>query len=149
MNEPIVTGSEKELASVGSSLAKYLNFGDIVFLEGELGVGKTTISRGILRGFGYEGVVVSPTYTLLELYELASHRVAHLDLYRITTAKDLEGIGFRDYLDGQTICLIEWPENGVGILPAPTLRIILEYAESGRIVRFLTSVGCLTSPLNI
>ena len=136
MNEHIVTGNEPELEAVGSELAKSLNFGDIIFLEGELGAGKTTVSRGILRGFGYWGIVASPTYTLLELYELTVHRVAHFDLYRITAAKDLEGIGFRDYLDGQTICLIEWPEKGTGFLPTPTLRIILEYVGVGRAVRF-------------
>jgi len=136
MSDPIVTGSEPELEAVGSALAKSLSFGDIIFLEGELGAGKTTVSRGILRGFGYQGIAVSPTYTLLELYELTAHRVVHLDLYRITAAIDLEGIGFRDYLDGQTICLIEWPENGAEFLPTPTLRIILEYAGAGRAVRF-------------
>ena len=143
MNESIVTDSEPELEAVGSTLVKSLNFGDVVFLEGELGAGKTTVSRGILRGFGYWGIVASPTYTLLELYELTAHRVAHFDLYRITTAKDLEGIGFRDYLDGQTICLIEWPENGAEFLPTPNLRIILEYAGMGRTVRFEPSIGRL------
>ena len=146
MNEHIVTGNEPELEAVGSELAKSLNFGDIIFLEGELGAGKTTVSRGILRGFGYRGIVASPTYTLLELYELTVHRVAHFDLYRITAAKDLEGIGFRDYLDGQTICLIEWPENGAGYLPVPTLRIILEYARVGRAIRFEPSIGHLNLP---
>jgi len=143
MNESIVTDSEPELEAVGSALAKSLNFGDIIFLEGELGAGKSTVSRGILRGFGYRGIVASPTYTLLELYDLTVHRVAHFDLYRITGAKDLEGIGFRDYLDGQTICLIEWPENGAAVLPAPNLRIILEYADAGRTVRFEPSIGRL------
>ena len=143
MNESIVTDSEPELEAVGSALAKSLNFGDIIFLEGELGAGKSTVSRGILRGFGYRGIVASPTYTLLELYDLTVHRVAHFDLYRITAAKDLEGIGFRDYLDGQTICLIEWPENGAAFLPAPHLRIILEYAGVGRTVRFESSIGRL------
>ena len=146
MNEPIVTDSEPELEAVGSELAKSLNFGDIIFLEGELGAGKTTVSRGILRGFGYWGIVASPTYTLLELYDLTVHRVAHFDLYRITATKDLEGIGFRDYLDGQTICLFEWPENGAGYLPAPTLRIILEYAGVGRTIRFEPSIGRLNLP---
>ena len=146
MNEPIVTSSEPELEAVGSALAKSLSFGDIIFLEGELGAGKTTVSRGILRGFGYRGTVASPTYTLLELYDLTVHRVAHFDLYRITAAKDLEGIGFRDYLDGQTICLIEWPENGAAVLPAPNLRIILEYAGAGRTVRFEPSIGHLNLP---
>ena len=145
MNEPIVTGSEPELEAVGSALAKSLIFGDIIFLEGELGAGKTTVSRGILRGFGYQGIAASPTYTLLELYELTSHRVAHFDLYRITAAKELEGIGFRDYLDGQTICLIEWPENGAEFLPTPTLRIILEYAGAGRAVWFDPPIGRLNS----
>ena len=143
MNESIVICNESELETVGSELAKSLSFGDVIFLEGELGAGKTTVSRGILRGLGHQGIVASPTYTLLELYDLTFHRVAHFDLYRITAAKDLEGIGFRDYLDGQTICLIEWPENGAAFLPAPNLRIILEYAGVGRTVRFEPSIGRL------
>jgi tRNA threonylcarbamoyladenosine biosynthesis protein TsaE len=143
MTESIVTDSEPDLEAVGLTVAKSLNSGDVVFLEGELGAGKTTVSRGILRGFGYQGIVASPTYTLLELYDLTAHRVAHFDLYRITAAKDLEGIGFRDYLDGQIICLIEWPENAAAFLPAPNLRIILGYAGVGRTVRFEPSIGCL------
>ena len=135
MFEPVLTENQEELEKVGTRLAKLLFPGDIVFLEGDLGVGKTTISRGILRGLGYQGIAVSPTYTLLELYELTAHRIAHLDLYRITSAKELEQIGFRDYLDGQTICLIEWPENAGGFLPVPQLRIILEYHETGRLLQ--------------
>jgi tRNA threonylcarbamoyladenosine biosynthesis protein TsaE len=132
MSRSIVAANERELQAVGSSLAKSLERGDIVFLEGELGAGKTTLSRGILSGFGYQGIAVSPTFTLLELYELKDHRVAHVDLYRINSVQDLEAIGFRDLFDGQTICLIEWPEHGAEFLPAPKLRIILEYDEVGR-----------------
>ena len=149
MNEPTVIGSESELEAFGSALAKSLSSGDVVFLEGELGAGKTTISRGILRGLGYRGIAVSPTYTLLELYELADHRVAHFDLYRIAAIQDLEGIGFRDYLDGQTICLFEWPENCTGFLPTPTLRIILTYDGVGRKVRLEPSIGGFESVLKI
>ena len=145
MNEPIITETARELEAVGVSLTKFLGPGDIVYLEGELGSGKTTLSRGILRGFGYQGIAISPTYPLFELYELEACRVAHLDLYRITNAQGIERIGFRDYLDGQTIFLIEWPENSVGFLPEPNLRINLEYAMKGRIVRIEPALECLNA----
>ena len=98
--------TEWALEQFGNSLAKSLRSGDVIFLQGNVGTGKTTISRGILRGFGYEGVVVSPTYTLIETYDLKFYRIAHFDLYRIDNPQDLESIGYRDFFDGETICLI-------------------------------------------
>lgn len=106
--------------------------GLIVFLEGNLGAGKTTLVRGILRGLGYEGTVKSPTYTLIEPYDIADIRCAHLDLYRLGDPEELEFLGLRDLLAGDAVVLIEWPEKGAGILPSPDLRVIIGIAGTGR-----------------
>ena len=124
--------SKREMEALGLLIAKSIDPGNIVFIQGDLGSGKTTIARGILHGFGYEGVVTSPTYTLVELYELVKFRVAHMDLYRIESTEELEAIGLRDYFDGQTIFLIEWPEQFSFFFPKPNLRIYLKLAGEGR-----------------
>ena len=136
MSKRVLAGSAEELVVVGLNVAKSLVPGDIIYVDGELGAGKTTLVRGILKGLGYEGIVPRPTYTLLELYEVGNCWVAHFDLYRLGHAQELEGIGIRDYLDGSTILLIEWPGKGLGVLPRPTLRIYLNYANEHREVQF-------------
>ena len=135
MDNAIIFRDEKELESFGVSLAASLFVGAVVFLEGGLGAGKTTVARGILRGLGYGGIVPSPTYTLLETYELKKALVVHIDLYRIVRHQDLEGIGIREYFDGQTISLIEWPEKLRRFLPLPDLRILLASVLEGREIR--------------
>jgi tRNA threonylcarbamoyladenosine biosynthesis protein TsaE len=135
MDKAIISRNEKELELFGVSLAKSLFMGAVVFLEGGLGAGKTTVARGILRGLGYGGIVPSPTYTLLETYELKKALVVHIDLYRIVRRQDLEGIGIREYFDGQTISLIEWPEKLRRSLPLPDLRILLTSVLEGRKIR--------------
>ena len=141
MSKRILASSEEELAAIGSTIAESLKPGDIIYLDGELGAGKTTLVRGILKGMGYKGIVPSPTYTLLELYEVGNYSVAHFDLYRLQNPRELEEIGMRDYLDGSTILLIEWPERGLGALPRPTLCIILRYANEGREIQLSSGVG--------
>ncbi len=104
----------------------------LIFLAGELGAGKTTLTRGILRGLGHRGTVKSPTYTLVEPYELGGRRVYHLDLYRVADPAELEYLGLREMLAEGALLLVEWPERGAGWLPRPDLRVRIEYRPGGR-----------------
>ena len=117
--------------ALGAELARGMAPG-IVFLNGDLGAGKTTLARGFLRGLGYDGKVRSPTYTLVEPYALEPYRVYHLDLYRLSDAEELELLGLRDMLAEDALLLVEWPERGRGYLPAADLTVELEYAGAAR-----------------
>jgi len=111
-----------------AELAKVLKPGIVVYLEGALGAGKTTLVRGVLAARGFRGRVKSPTYTLVEVYP----GVAHFDLYRLTDPEELEWFGVRDYFEGDTLCFIEWPEKGAGELPPADLVSRLEVEGTGR-----------------
>ncbi len=104
----------------------------LLFFEGNLGVGKTTICKGILNSSGYDGIVKSPTYNLVETYELASSRYPHFDLYRLGSPEELDYIGIRDYFQSGDICLVEWPDRGKGFLPLPDLCFKISVKRSGR-----------------
>lgn len=123
---------EQATEALGAALAPLLAPGLMIHVRGELGAGKTTLVRGLLRALGVTGAVRSPTYTLIEPYELPSFQLYHLDLYRLGDPEELEWLGLRDLLDGRSLCLIEWPERGQGVLPDPDLEVRLEHAGGAR-----------------
>ncbi len=139
----IVLADPSATEALGSRLADACMAGTVIHLAGELGAGKTTLVRGLLRRLGYAGPVRSPTYTLVEPYEVGAHRIYHLDLYRLADPGELEYLGVRD-LEAQAWCLVEWPERGSGYLPAPDLGVELDYAGEQRRARLwaCSATGC-------
>ncbi|MCP9758907.1 tRNA (adenosine(37)-N6)-threonylcarbamoyltransferase complex ATPase subunit type 1 TsaE [Aquitalea sp. S1-19] len=126
---------EAATLGLGASLAQAIIPGMVIFLEGDLGAGKTTLTRGLLQGLGHQGRVKSPTYTLVETYPLASLTAHHFDLYRFNDPEEWEDAGFRELFDHDTLCLVEWPEKAQGLLPQPDLTLALAVADDGRTYR--------------
>lgn len=119
--------------ALGAALAPVLvGQGGVITLSGELGAGKTTLVRGLIRALGHHGAVRSPTYTLVEPYEFASGTVLHLDLYRLAGTDDLAPLGIRDAIGSGALMLVEWPERAAGALPPVDLAIRLAHHEHGR-----------------
>ncbi|BAU48171.1 ATPase [Sulfurifustis variabilis] len=110
---------------LGARLAAALPGIRLVYVRGPLGAGKTTLVRGMLRALGHEGPVKSPTFTLVEPYALDGYRLHHFDLYRLENPKELEFLGMRDYLQGNDVCVVEWPERAGGVLPPPDLDVMI------------------------
>ncbi|MBL4881112.1 MAG: tRNA (adenosine(37)-N6)-threonylcarbamoyltransferase complex ATPase subunit type 1 TsaE [Oleispira sp.] len=141
-------GEEKMMAFAGQCAKVFSTAaidGGLVFLEGDLGAGKTTFSRGLMRGFGHLGPVKSPTYTLVETYDVfsigetlkedtqkAALTVCHFDLYRVADPEELEFMGIRDYLEGAHLCLMEWADKGAGFLPNADLVLSIADIKDGR-----------------
>lgn len=143
---------EAATQALGKSLAQCLVTGIVIHLHGDLGAGKTALTRSILHAAGHQGTVKSPTYTLAEPYEILVKgevtKLMHFDLYRMRSADEFIEAGFRDEMNEKTICIIEWPEKGDGILPLPDLAIHFTIEEVGREVelRALSDKGniCLS-----
>jgi tRNA threonylcarbamoyladenosine biosynthesis protein TsaE len=126
---------EAATLALGNQLAQVLESGMFVALSGNLGSGKTTLTRGVLRGLGFAGKVKSPTYTLVELYNLSRLDLYHFDLYRFNDPQEWLDAGFGDYFEPRHLCLVEWPERAGGLLPVPDLEISLNVEDDGRRIR--------------
>jgi tRNA threonylcarbamoyladenosine biosynthesis protein TsaE len=124
--------SEAATIALGSALAGVAVPGLTVYLSGELGAGKTTLTRGIARGLGHAGAVKSPTYTLVEPYEQLTIPLYHFDLYRVADPQELEYLGVRDYFAGRALLVVEWPGRGAGVLPSPDLHLHLAVRGTAR-----------------
>jgi len=123
------------LGSLIAAATDTLRGGWLITLEGGLGAGKTTLVRGFLRGLGYAGRVPSPTYTLVEPYEVHGRRILHVDLYRLSDPAELEYLGFRESLESDVTALVEWPDRTGGALDNPDIRIHMTIAGEGRDAR--------------
>ena len=119
--------NEEAQLKLAASIARHTKAGCVIFLEGDLGAGKTTFVRGFLQSLGFTGNVKSPTYTLVEPYLINGQQIYHFDLYRLGEPDELEYAGGRDYFDEQSICLIEWPEKAAGYLPVADVLCQLSY----------------------
>ncbi|MDR3491595.1 MAG: tRNA (adenosine(37)-N6)-threonylcarbamoyltransferase complex ATPase subunit type 1 TsaE [Gammaproteobacteria bacterium] len=127
--------AEAQTLELGAKLAVHSGSNTTIFLLGNLGAGKTTLSRGFLQGLGHTGKVKSPTYTLVEPYEIGDQKIFHFDLYRIHDPQELEFMGIQDYFVPPVLCLIEWPEHGAGFLPSPDVSCYIETQSTGRLAR--------------
>lgn len=111
--------------ALGAAIARVLQPGLVIYLSGDLGAGKTTLTRGLLRALGHTGPVKSPTYTLVELYVISGYSVYHFDFYRFNSPEEWHDAGLDEHFDGRAICLVEWPEKAGGYLPAADIAIEL------------------------
>ena len=130
---------EQATLKFGSHLSGFLRPGLTLYLHGDLGAGKTTLVRGLLRGLGFEGRVKSPTYTLVESYSISSLYLYHFDLYRFKHEQEWLDAGFNEFFNDETICLVEWPERAMNLLPRPDVDISLSVEGEGRRVQMTST----------
>lgn len=143
-----IVDSDRDMVALGEQLGALLAAHEgalSVHLLGTLGAGKTTLTRGILRAFGHLGAVKSPTYTLVEVYQFGVRSVYHFDLYRLGDPEELEYMGIRDYFGEQNLCVIEWPERGEGVLPAPD--VVIDIGVTGETRRLDLRIYTADQPL--
>jgi tRNA threonylcarbamoyladenosine biosynthesis protein TsaE len=142
-----IAENEEAMVALGSLLASALSGGLVIYLHGDLGMGKTTLCRGIIQSLGHQGAVKSPTYTLVEPYQLQTQSINHFDLYRLADPEELEFMGIRDYFGADNVALVEWPERGKGILPPADLVITIEREGDGRKVELSAETAAGTDVL--
>ncbi|MDZ4263381.1 MAG: tRNA (adenosine(37)-N6)-threonylcarbamoyltransferase complex ATPase subunit type 1 TsaE [Pseudomonadota bacterium] len=130
----LTVADDPAMRALGARLALACPPSCVIYLVGELGAGKSTLARGFLRALGHVGTARSPTYTLVEPYELPERQIYHLDLYRLADPEELEFLGLRDWLAEDAILLVEWPQRGEGLLPAADLTVTLLYVGKARLV---------------
>ena len=133
--EALLQFGQQFATTIQDYLTQHTDEGVVIYLNGDLGAGKTTLTRSIVRQFGHQGNVKSPTYTLVEEYQLSSISVYHFDLYRLADPEELEFMGIRDYFRPQTLCLLEWASKGEGMIPEADILVQIDYAEEGRNLR--------------
>lgn len=132
----LTLADEAQTQALGLALSKAIAPGLVIYLHGDLGAGKTALTRAMLNGLGHLGRVKSPTYTLIEPYEINLNQmhmtVAHFDLYRMVDPEEFLDAGFREYFNTSNVCIVEWPEKGEAVLPPPDINITLTVLERGR-----------------
>lgn len=131
-----VLPDEAATLAIGQQFAQHLPVGVTIFLHGDLGAGKTTFTRGVLQGLGHKGRVKSPTYTIVEPYNLADKMLYHFDLYRFNDEEEWEMADFRDYFNAESICMIEWPEKALNLLPKPDVEVFIHHQGQARMIEF-------------